>query len=84
MFRDNPEILSVMAELSEVIEPAAAAAAPEGTFVSYPGSPFQLFQPYPPAGDQPAAIAQLIEGPCLSIAVIHAPQGIPLIKKGKP
>jgi len=51
-----------MAELSEVIEPAAAAAAPEGTFVSYPDSPFQLFQPYPPAGDQPAAIAQLVEG----------------------
>jgi excinuclease ABC subunit B len=58
----NPEILSVMAELSEVIEPVAAAAAPEGTFVSYPDSPFQLFQPYPPAGDQPAAIAQLVEG----------------------
>jgi len=30
--------------------------------VSYPGSPFELFQPYPPAGDQPAAIAQLVEG----------------------
>ncbi|WP_146180627.1 excinuclease ABC subunit UvrB [Limnohabitans curvus] len=30
--------------------------------VSYPGSPFELFQPYPPAGDQPTAIAQLIEG----------------------
>ena len=51
-----------MAELSEVIEPAAVAAAPEGEFVSYPNSPFQLFQPYPPAGDQPAAIAQLVEG----------------------
>ena len=51
-----------MAELSEVNEPAAAAAAPEGTFVSYPDSPFQLFQPYPPAGDQPAAIAKLVEG----------------------
>ncbi len=52
-----------MAELSEVIEPAAAAAAtPEGEFVSYPNSPFQLFQPYPPAGDQPTAIAQLVEG----------------------
>ena len=25
-------------------------------------SPFQLFQPYPPAGDQPAAIAKLVEG----------------------
>ena len=36
--------------------------AQEGTFVSYPGSPFQLFQPYPPAGDQPEAIAKLVEG----------------------
>ncbi|WP_310461585.1 excinuclease ABC subunit UvrB [Sphaerotilus sp.] len=35
---------------------------PEGQFVSFPGSPFQLFQPYPPAGDQPAAIDQLVEG----------------------
>jgi excinuclease ABC subunit B len=35
---------------------------PEGTWVSYPNSPFELFQPYPPAGDQPTAIAQLVEG----------------------
>jgi len=33
-----------------------------GEFVSYPDSPFQLFQPYPPAGDQPTAIKQLVEG----------------------
>ena len=33
-----------------------------GEFVSFEGSPFQLFQPYPPAGDQPTAIAQLVEG----------------------
>ncbi|MBP6775934.1 MAG: DEAD/DEAH box helicase family protein, partial [Piscinibacter sp.] len=39
-----------------------AAPAPAGEFVSFPGSPFQLFQPYPPAGDQPEAIAQLVEG----------------------
>ncbi len=36
--------------------------APSGTFVSYPDSPFQLFQPYPPAGDQPEAINKLVEG----------------------
>jgi len=30
--------------------------------VSFEGSPFELFQPYPPAGDQPTAIAQLCEG----------------------
>ena len=34
----------------------------EGQFVQYPGSPFELFQPYPPAGDQPAAIDALVEG----------------------
>ncbi len=32
------------------------------SFVSFPGSPFQLHQPFPPAGDQPEAIARLIEG----------------------
>ncbi|MFN9279688.1 MAG: excinuclease ABC subunit UvrB [Betaproteobacteria bacterium] len=45
--------------------PDAAAASDQpipGEFVSFAGSPFQLFQPYPPAGDQPAAIAQLVEG----------------------
>ncbi|WP_052355789.1 excinuclease ABC subunit UvrB [Castellaniella defragrans] len=31
-------------------------------FVHFPDSPFQLFQPYPPAGDQPAAIDTLEEG----------------------
>ncbi|TFY98726.1 excinuclease ABC subunit UvrB [Ramlibacter rhizophilus] len=33
-----------------------------GEFVRYPGSPFELFQPYPPAGDQPQAIEKLVEG----------------------
>jgi excinuclease ABC subunit B len=46
-----------MAELS-LLEPAMTA----GEFVSFPDSPFQLFQPYPPAGDQPVAIDQLVEG----------------------
>ncbi|MBV6271804.1 excinuclease ABC subunit UvrB [Alcaligenaceae bacterium CGII-47] len=31
-------------------------------FIEYPDSPFQLFQPYPPAGDQPAAIDALEQG----------------------
>src|SRR6185295_15464345 len=35
---------------------------PEGEFVSFPGSPFQLYCPYQPAGDQPEAIRQLVEG----------------------
>jgi len=28
----------------------------------FPGSPFRLHQPFPPAGDQPQAIEQLVEG----------------------
>ncbi|MDP3810059.1 MAG: DEAD/DEAH box helicase family protein, partial [Hydrogenophaga sp.] len=34
----------------------------EGEFVRFPGSPFELFLPYPPAGDQPEAIKKLVEG----------------------
>ncbi|MCW5283721.1 excinuclease ABC subunit UvrB [Verminephrobacter eiseniae] len=34
----------------------------EGRFVRFPDSPFALFQPYLPAGDQPEAIAKLVEG----------------------
>ena len=30
--------------------------------ISFPNSPFQLNQPFPPAGDQPAAIDKLVEG----------------------
>ena len=44
--------------------PPAPEAAPstEGRFVTFPDSPYQLWQPYPPAGDQPQAIAELVEG----------------------
>lgn len=34
----------------------------EPRFLEFPDSPFRLYQPYPPAGDQPAAIEQLLEG----------------------
>lgn len=34
----------------------------EAKFVSFPDSPYQLCQIFPPAGDQPTAIAQLVEG----------------------
>lgn len=47
--------------MTAVAETEASTPA-TGEFVSYPGSPFQLFQPYPPAGDQPQAIEQLVEG----------------------
>ncbi|MDA8447970.1 excinuclease ABC subunit UvrB [Paracidovorax valerianellae] len=33
-----------------------------GQFVSFADSPFELYQPYPPAGDQPEAIEKLVEG----------------------
>jgi excinuclease ABC subunit B len=52
-----------MAELSAVAADTTQTNAPaKGEFVSFPDSPFQLFMPYPPAGDQPTAIAQLVEG----------------------
>jgi len=41
---------------------ASADTPPSGEFVRFEGSPFELFMPYPPAGDQPVAIAQLVEG----------------------
>jgi excinuclease ABC subunit B len=56
-----------MSDTAETLPDASPVATeapeqPKGTMVSYPGSPFELFQPYPPAGDQPTAIAQLVEG----------------------
>jgi len=51
-----------MADLSEVRSAEAPEEAPVGEFASFPDSPFQLFMPYPPAGDQPAAIDKLVEG----------------------
>ena len=49
-----------MADVSETTVQADAPA--QGEFVSFADSPFQLFQPYPPAGDQPGAIQQLVDG----------------------
>ncbi|MHC8946939.1 excinuclease ABC subunit B [Advenella incenata] len=34
----------------------------EAGFIEFADSPFQLYQPYPPAGDQPAAIDALTQG----------------------
>ena len=30
--------------------------------ITYPNSPFELHQPFPPAGDQPTAISALVDG----------------------
>jgi excinuclease ABC subunit B len=46
--------------MQDVVE--VVPEAKKGEFKRYPGSPFELFQPYPPAGDQPTAIAQLVQG----------------------
>jgi excinuclease ABC subunit B len=52
-----------MLDLTEVLDDTTSdTPSGEGTFVTYPDSPFQLFQPYPPAGDQPRAIELLCEG----------------------
>ncbi|WP_411879497.1 excinuclease ABC subunit UvrB [Polaromonas sp. YR568] len=51
-----------MPEAVEVITEVVDSAPTEGQFVRFPGSPFELFQPYPPAGDQPQAIDKLVEG----------------------
>ncbi len=50
-----------MPEVLELITPANDAPL-KGTFASFPESPFELFQPYLPAGDQPQAIDKLVEG----------------------
>ncbi|NMM08843.1 MAG: excinuclease ABC subunit UvrB [Polaromonas sp.] len=49
-----PEALKVITESEE---PAGV-----GQFICFPNSPFELFQPYLPAGDQPQAIEKLVEG----------------------
>ncbi len=55
--------MSIPLPLALDVPPAEVAPAPlPGTFVRYPGSPFELYQPYPPAGDQPTAIDQLVDG----------------------
>ena len=46
-----------MADLSQVTSPID-----ESKIVTFPNSPFRLYQPFPPGGDQPAAIAKLVEG----------------------
>ena len=50
-----------MPEVLELIT-ATNHTTPTGTFASFPNSPFELFQPYLPAGDQPQAIVKLVEG----------------------
>jgi excinuclease ABC subunit B len=45
-----------------MIDSLRAAARPTSMVVKFPGSPYELHQPFQPAGDQPEAIAKLHEG----------------------
>lgn len=57
-----PSASAVPLDSAELVASATPTEGEAGQFVSYPGSPFELFQPYPPSGDQPEAIRQLVEG----------------------
>jgi excinuclease ABC subunit B len=46
-----------MADLSQV-----TTTIDESKIVTFPDSPYRLYQPFPPAGDQPQAINKLVEG----------------------
>jgi excinuclease ABC subunit B len=50
----NSPVVDPLGEVGHDLDPAK--------FVSFPDSPFQLYQPFPPAGDQPAAIDALVAG----------------------
>src|SRR5659263_556598 len=52
-----PKAMEVIAETPDFEETAGV-----GQFIRFPDSPFELFQPYLPAGDQPQAIDKLVEG----------------------
>ena len=51
-----------MSEIADLALADSPSSEPEGEFFSFPDSPFQLFRPYAPAGDQPLAIKGLVEG----------------------
>jgi excinuclease ABC subunit B len=59
---DTSPVEKVLALRSDDTKAAADAQHEAGRFVHFPDSPFELFEPFPPAGDQPAAIQQLVEG----------------------
>ncbi len=72
---DRESLIACPAPLQAAVQPADASGAgrpgepiavaegaAKGNFVEYPDSPFKLFQPYAPAGDQPTAIDGLVDG----------------------
>jgi excinuclease ABC subunit B len=64
-YRNRSPMSSPAPNATPAVTPAVTtpvADAPAGVFLRFPDSPFELYQPYPPAGDQPEAINQLVEG----------------------
>jgi excinuclease ABC subunit B len=59
-----PDVIADMPKVPDLPElpDLEGSSTGKGEFVSYPGSPFELFMPYRPAGDQPEAIDKLVEG----------------------
>ena len=60
--RSMPDFSNALIEPLTPNADAPADSVTEGRFISFPGSPFELFMPYLPAGDQPQAIDKLVEG----------------------
>ena len=58
----KPEVKEV--QKTPVVDPLGEAGhdLDPAKFVTFPDSPYQLYQPFPPAGDQPGAIDALVEG----------------------
>ena len=56
------EPAEVLSDQPMTVDAPSPGQAQEGRFASFPGSPFELYLPYPPAGDQPQAIDKLVEG----------------------
>ena len=59
---ETSPVEKVVALRRDDTQAAADAQHEAGRFVHFPDSPFELFEPFPPAGDQPTAIAGLVEG----------------------
>ena len=57
----KPRMIAEMPKKTEKKSEIDVSSLPENT-IRFPGSPFLLHQPFLPAGDQPEAIAQLVEG----------------------
>ena len=55
---DTPAAVPATTRAPDTVDEDSAA----GRYIDYPDSPFHLYQPYPPAGDQPQAIDQLEQG----------------------